>query len=96
MLMFPSLSLSSWFLLELSIWLGMCVRIRRDRLESREKEWEEQGGGRYKRITQLSNWCYCRYKTHNKPTLTLKKQINKVHKTKHHHASTQLHQTRIG
>jgi hypothetical protein len=29
--------------------------IRIDRLKSREKEWEEQGGGRYKRRTQLGN-----------------------------------------
>jgi hypothetical protein len=94
MLMVPSLSLSSWFMLELFIWLGICDRIRRDRLKSREKEWEEQGGGRYKRRTQLSNWCHCRYKIHNTPTLTAKKQINQGHKTKHHHASTEFHQSR--
>jgi hypothetical protein len=69
-------------------------RIRKVRLRSREKEWEEQGGGRYKRRTQLSNWCHCRYKIHNTPTLTTKKQINQGHKTKHHHASTQFHQPR--
>jgi hypothetical protein len=91
MLLFPSLSLSSWFMLELSIWLSIC-----DRLKSREKEWEEQGGGRYKRRTQLSNWCHCRYKIHNTPTLTSKNQHKQWHKTKHHHASTELHQTRHG
>jgi hypothetical protein len=96
MLMFPSLSLSSWFMLELSIWLGMCDRIRRDRLKSRKKEWEEQRGRRCKRRIQLSNWCHCRCKIHNTPTLTAKKRINQGHKTKHHHASTQLHQTRHG
>jgi hypothetical protein len=96
MLMFPSLSLSSGFMLKLSIWLGIWDRISRDRLKSREKEWEEQGGGRYKRRTQLSKWCYCRCKIHNTPTLTSKNQINQGHKTKHHHASTQLHQTRHG
>jgi hypothetical protein len=94
MLMVPSLSLSSWFMLELFIWLGICDRIRRDRLKSREKEWEEQGGGRYKRRTQLSNWCHCRYKIHNTPTLTSKNQHKQCHKTKHHHASTEFHQTR--
>jgi hypothetical protein len=94
MLMFPSLSLPSWFVLKLCIWLGICDRIRRDRLKSREKEWEEQGGGRCKRRTQLSNWCYCRCKIHNTPTLTAKKQIHQGHKTKHHHASTQFHQPR--
>jgi hypothetical protein len=61
-----------------------------------EREWEEQGGGRYKRRTQLSNWCHCRYKIHNTPTLTAKKQINQGHKTKHHQTSTQLHQSRHG
>jgi hypothetical protein len=94
MLMFPSLHLSSWFVLALSIWLGICDRISRDRLKSREKEWEEQGGGKYKSRTPLSNWCHCRYKIHNTPTLTAKKQINQCHKTKHHHASTQSHQSR--
>jgi hypothetical protein len=95
-LMFPSLSSSSWFVLALSIWLGICDSISRDRLKSREKEWKEQGGGRYKRRTQLSNWCHCRYKIHNTPTLTSKNQYKQCHKTKHHHASTQLHQTRHG
>jgi hypothetical protein len=52
-----------------------------------------QGCGRYKRRTHLSNWCYCRYKTHNIPTLTSKKRINQVHKTKHHHANTEFHQS---
>jgi hypothetical protein len=91
MLLFPSLSLSSWFMLELSIWLSIC-----DRLKSREKEWEEQGGGRCKRRTQLSNWCHCRCNIHNTPTLTSKDQHKQCHKTKHHHASTELHQTRHG
>jgi hypothetical protein len=94
MLMFPLLSLSSCFTLELSIWLGICDMIRRGRLKSREKDWEEQGGGRYKRRNQLSNWCYCRCKIHNTSTLTAKKQINQGHKSKHHHASTQFHQPR--
>jgi Mg2+/citrate symporter len=94
MLMFPSLSLSSWFVLELSIWLGIRDRVRRGRLKSREKEWEEQGGGGYKRRTQLSNWCYCRCKIHNTPTLTSKNQHKQCHKTKHHHASTEFHQSR--
>jgi hypothetical protein len=96
MLMFPSLSLSSWFMLELSIWLSICDMIRRDRLESREKEWEEQGGGRYKRRTQLSNWYHCRCKIHNTQTLTSKNQHKQCHKTKHHHASTEFHQPRHG
>jgi hypothetical protein len=96
MLMFPSLSLSSWFVLELSIWLGIRDRVRRGRLKGREKEWEEQGGGRYKRRTQLSNWCYCKCKIHNTPTFTAKKQITQGHKIKHHHASTQFHQPRHG
>jgi hypothetical protein len=30
-------------MLELSIWLGICDKIRRDRLKSRDQEWEEQG-----------------------------------------------------
>jgi hypothetical protein len=96
MLMFPSLSLPSWFVLEISIWLGICDRIRGDRLKSLEREWEEQGGGRYKRRTQLSNWCYCRCKIHNAPTLTSKNQHKQCHKTKHHHASTEFHQSRHG
>jgi hypothetical protein len=89
-----SLYLSSWFVLALSIWLGICDRISRDRLKSREKEWEEQGGGRYKRRTHLSNWCHCRYRIHNTPTLTSKNQHKQCHKTKHHQTSTQFHQPR--
>jgi hypothetical protein len=55
-----------------------------------------QGCGRYERETQLGNWCYCRCKTQNTPTLTSKNQHKQYHKTKHHHASTELHQTRHG
>jgi hypothetical protein len=55
-----------------------------------------QGCGRYKRETQLGNWCHCGYKTHNTPTLTSKNQHKQYHKTKHHHANTEFHQSRHG
>jgi hypothetical protein len=79
MLMLPSSSLPSWFMLELSIWLARwLMRLEWTWFESID----EHEGGRYKRRTQLSNWYYCRCKIHNTPTLTSKNQHKQCHKTK--------------